>query len=88
MATGFLLLFLGVLLLIRTVTKDDEDRNLVDRVLGLGAGATTIDAVQSAREAGLRPLRITELNEIIGQAQGKGTANAGQKRPAFPNGNP
>jgi hypothetical protein len=34
-ATGFLLLLLGVWLVLRTVTKDDEDRNLVDRVLAL-----------------------------------------------------
>jgi hypothetical protein len=34
MATGFILLLLGLWLVFRTVTKDDGDRNLVDRILG------------------------------------------------------
>jgi hypothetical protein len=35
MATGFLLLLVGVWVVLRTVTKADDDKNLVDRVLSL-----------------------------------------------------
>lgn len=35
MATGLLLLIAGVWLVLRTVVKDADDHNLVDKVLGL-----------------------------------------------------
>jgi hypothetical protein len=35
MATGVVLLLAGVWLVLRTVVKDDQDHNLVDKVLGL-----------------------------------------------------
>lgn len=35
MATGLLLVLIGVFLVLRTVVKDGQGRNLVDRILGM-----------------------------------------------------
>ncbi len=35
MATGLLLVLLGVFVVLRTVTHDNQHKNLVDRILGL-----------------------------------------------------
>jgi hypothetical protein len=39
MATGAVLILLGVFLVVRTVTHDDSGQNLVDKLLGLDGGA-------------------------------------------------
>lgn len=36
MAVGIILLLLGIWLVARTVTHDDQHKNLVDRILDLG----------------------------------------------------
>lgn len=43
MATGVVLAALGFWLIMRTVTKDDSGRTLVDRITGAGASAPSGD---------------------------------------------
>jgi hypothetical protein len=64
-AAGAVMLLVGVLVILRTVTKDDTGANLVDRVLNLGGGGISTAEAQSRNAeaiaaAGGDPSKVTD----------------------------
>ena len=70
-ATGLVVALLGLWLVLRTVTHDDEGKNLPDRILGLdGDGADSSD--DDSADTPVDPAAISAATSAVGAAGAKG----------------